>query len=32
MQGGWDDLVSALKTRFTPAAFDDPIGVFTKLK
>jgi hypothetical protein len=30
--GGWEDFVSALKTRFAPSAFDDPIGIFTKLK
>jgi len=30
--GGWKDFVSALKTRFAPSAFDDPIGIFTKLK
>jgi hypothetical protein len=30
--GGWEDFVSALKTRFAPSAFDDPVGAFTKLK
>jgi hypothetical protein len=29
---GWEDFVSALKTRFSPSAFDDPVGAFTKLK
>jgi hypothetical protein len=30
--GGWEDFISALKTRFAPFAFDDPVGAFTKLK
>jgi hypothetical protein len=30
--GGWEDFVSALRTRFSPSAFDDPVGAFTKLK
>jgi len=30
--GGWEDFVSALKTRFAPSTFDDPVGAFTKLK
>jgi hypothetical protein len=29
--GGWEEFVVALKTRFAPSAFDDPVGVFTKL-
>jgi len=27
----WDDFVVALKTRFAPSAYDDPVGAFTKL-
>jgi len=30
--GGWDDFLSALKTRFAPSVFDNPVGTFTKLK
>jgi len=30
--GGWEEFVFALKTRFAPSAFDDPVGAFTKLK
>lgn len=28
----WEDFVVALKVRFSPSAFDDPVGDFTKLK
>lgn len=28
----WEEFVVALKVRFTPSAFDDPVGAFTKLK
>jgi hypothetical protein len=27
----WDEFVVALKTRFAPSAYDDPVGAFTKL-
>jgi hypothetical protein len=30
--GGWEESVFALKTRFAPSAFDDPVRAFTKLK
>jgi len=30
--GGYEDFVSALKTRFAPSVFGDPVGTFTKLK
>jgi hypothetical protein len=30
--GGWEDFASALKTRFAPSVFDDPVGTFTTLK
>jgi hypothetical protein len=29
---GWEALVDALRLRFAPSAFDDPVGAFTKLK
>jgi hypothetical protein len=29
--GGWEEFVVALKVRFAPSAYDDPIGAFTKL-
>jgi hypothetical protein len=30
--GGWEEFVIALKVRFAPSAFDDPVGAFTKFK
>jgi hypothetical protein len=30
--GGWEEFIIALKVRFAPSAFDDPVGAFTKLK
>jgi hypothetical protein len=29
--GGWEEFVVALKVQFSPSAYDDPIGAFTKL-
>jgi hypothetical protein len=29
--GGWEEFVVALKIRFAPSAYDNPIGAFTKL-
>jgi hypothetical protein len=29
---GWEEFVVALKTRFAPSAFNDSVGVFTKLR
>lgn len=29
---GWEAFADALRVRFAPTAFDDPMGAFTKLK
>ncbi|XP_042950388.1 uncharacterized protein LOC122282508 [Carya illinoinensis] len=30
--GGWDEFISALKVRFGPSTYEDPVGAFTKLR
>lgn len=30
--GEWDDFIVALKVRFGPSTFENPIGAFTKLR
>ncbi|KAF5475861.1 hypothetical protein F2P56_007623 [Juglans regia] len=30
--GGWEDLIAALRVRFGPSTYEDPIGAFTKLR
>lgn len=30
--GSWDDFTKALKIRFKPSTYEDPIGAFTKLR